>query len=155
MEKLQLAHLAPYLPYKLKIKGDSNGEIAILSTLSEMSVNIDGRGTQYGMWSGIDEIKPILRPLSDLTKNIEGIGIPMVELAKIWDRDSLWVLDGYYAKSSKVYFSFSENSFFAKIDGDISPINHQFELFQKLFELHFDVFGLIEKRLAIDVNTLK
>jgi hypothetical protein len=26
---------------------------------------------------------------------------------------------------------------------------------QKLFEWHFDVFGLISKGLAIDINTLK
>ena len=33
-------------------------------------------------------------------------------------------------------------------------IGHQLELFQCLFEWHFDVFGLIEQGLAIDINPL-
>ncbi len=30
-----------------------------------------------------------------------------------------------------------------------------YEVWQKLLEMHFDIFGLIEKGLAIDINTLK
>lgn len=32
------------------------------------------------------------------------------------------------------------------------PIVNWIPLYQKLFELHLDVFGLIEKGLAIDIN---
>jgi hypothetical protein len=34
------------------------------------------------------------------------------------------------------------------------PIKNQLSLFNKLFEWHFDVFGLIEKDLAININIL-
>ena len=64
-----------------------------------------------------EDVKPILRPLSDLTKPVLPDGkIPLVELAKI---------------------------------------QNQLQLFQKLYEWHFDIFGLIEKGEAIDINTLK
>lgn len=34
-------------------------------------------------------------------------------------------------------------------------VHESYLLMQKLIEWHFDVFGLIEKGLAIDINTLK
>jgi alanyl-tRNA synthetase len=39
---------------------------------------------------------------------------------------------------------------------DLSSVNllHYMVVFEKLFKMHFDVFGLIDKGLAIDINTL-
>ena len=115
--KLKIEHLAPYLPYGLKIQGTTHGEIAELSCCTETSVNITTRSFQYGMWADIFEIKPILRPLSDLVK---------LGSNERWWRD--------------------------KIALGITKLDY--ESIQELFKEHFDVFGLIEKGLAIDINTL-
>ena len=63
--ELQLKHLAPYLPYRLKVTKDDWGRV----------FKMDNDGTTLNC-IGIDYIlninaKPILRPLSDLTKEIE------------------------------------------------------------------------------------
>ena len=108
--KLELKHLAPYLPYGLRIFNKDNKSSYVLSTGS-----ID-RVTE------LPEIfKPILRPLSDLTE-----------------------------RASKVMSGLSLNTFIKKINNqDLSYIT-----FNELISLHFDVFGLIEEGLAIDINTL-
>jgi hypothetical protein len=33
-------------------------------------------------------------------------------------------------------------------------ISNQYEMFQKLFEWHFDLFRLIENNLAVNINTI-
>lgn len=51
----------------VKIQGQSHGQIEELSHVSDNSVNITGRGTTYGMWADIFNVKLVLRPLSHLT----------------------------------------------------------------------------------------
>lgn len=144
--KLELKHLAPYLPYRVKIIGNTHGEVGTLSALNENSVQIDGRTMQYGWWADLFDIKLILHPLSDLIKEIEVNGerfVPAEELYEgdVWD----WKNDREY------YGSFYEwiTSFNLK---DVETL--EFCHVQKLIEWHFDVFGLIDLGLAIDINTL-
>tara|TARA_R110000751_G_scaffold265606_1_gene364666 strand:- start:12 stop:398 length:387 start_codon:yes stop_codon:yes gene_type:complete len=127
--KLELKHLAPYLPYALKIQGITHGEIAELSCCTETSVNITTRSFQYGMWADIFDIKPILRPLSDLTKeiNMDGDMVSAYEILPRREKED-------YKNPIIGYWSW--------------------DAMQILFEWHFDVFGLIELGLAIDKNTL-
>jgi hypothetical protein len=80
--------------------------------------------------------KPILRPLSDLTKEIEVNGerfVPIVELS-------------YYANEQtnkgKVGLEWGIVNTFPYLD------------IQKLLSWHFDIYNLIEQGLAIDINTL-
>ena len=40
------------------------------------------------------------------------------------------------------------------LDKSIKEIQEPKNDYEKLFEWHFDIFGLIEKGLAIDINTL-
>ena len=115
--KLELKHLAPYLPYGLKIlskyKNDVEGIVYLMGIENiETIITHDSR-------------KPILRPLSDLT----------IEF--------------------KDDFRFTERAITIHKYG----LNHwlkglRFDIVEFLFENHFDVFGLIEKGLAIDINTL-
>jgi len=146
--KLELKHLAPYLPYGLNIGQFDNG------FMFELEMVIDYKKLKRGNYVNIDYVdgvkyKPILRPLSDLTKEIEHNGekfIPCKQLAKgehfpntysfKIEIDTLNVV-GYYTPESWL------------------PLVSHYELWEKLFEWHFDVFGLIEKGLAIDINTLK
>ena len=135
MEKLELKHLAPYLPYDLECKvwkpaHIHNNKVVKLVGL----INKDcGCFTQNNYY--YDEFKPILRPLSDLTKVIQHNGdefIPYIEYNYISEfLEELSTLDYTY-------------------------MDHvQYKVINVLFELHFDVFGLIEKGLAIDINTIK
>lgn len=99
MEKLELKHIAPYLPYGLKCQLNRLGifnldeeypiphnDICEITNLVKINddweIEISGSGDcSFGM-IGLDEIDIFLRPLSDLYKEIDGkVGI--VEIAKI------------------------------------------------------------------------
>ena len=60
--KLELKHLAPYLPYGLKYVYDNE-----ILTLDGLDVNNDVFNCDIGE-TPIETIKPILRPLSDFDK---------------------------------------------------------------------------------------
>lgn len=128
--ELELKHLAPYLPYGVKIQGQTHGDIEELTMLSENAIYVKSQNTTYyGAWADIMDIKPILRPLSDLTEIF------------YWDnlQDGDCELDRERINEIKN-----------------SPRGH-LKLYQSnyLFKHHFDIFGLIEKDLAIDINTLE
>lgn len=136
--KLELKHLAPYLPYGLKVKNCFNQIVQI-------------KGIQYGNDSCNNELytfiknsnyltayiyqcKPILRPLSDLTKEMEHNGEKFVPFHRL-----------------NCYTKFTKSDL-----GTIKDFWHcrNYIVVEKLFEWHFDVFGLIDSNLAIDLNTL-
>lgn len=122
--KLELKHLSPYLPYGLKLRGHTHGEIVEMSEVNENNVNVKDRGFQYGWWADMFDVSPILRPLSDLKDEI---------------------LCKYY-----VYYC-SEKGLMVKAKNELYTTLVDLNYFYKN---HFDVFGLIEKGLAIDINTL-
>ena len=170
MEKPTIKELAPYLPYGLKIKGIKPVATYDLMTLCDKkglsNITIDTIIDTPNFY------KPILRPLSDLTKEIEVNGerfVPMEILVKIEDlffkeiveiksnkAGNIFWADYYTEDDDKKRFCYCINSFQI---GHLEPNKHSFiragyELYEKLFEWQFDVFGLIEKGLAIDINTL-
>jgi hypothetical protein len=109
-----------------------------------------------------DKFKPILYPISCLTKEITHNGerfIPIVELAKIAFPDRCWEIDGngvakaeYFDDPIQFWYSHMAKGFC----NNWKPYTpNQFQLFQKLAEWHIDFMGLIEKGLAIDKSTLK
>lgn len=139
---LELKHLAPYLPYRLKgIAQYENytGEIEEIISLrvGEIETNFDS--ITY------DSFKPILRPLSDFIEEIECNGqkfIPVeilfsVENDELQDFKDFGKIPEYWQDAVK-----------------IKPKWYDYYQVEFLFEWHFDVFGLIEKGLAIDINTL-
>ena len=92
--------------------------------------------------------KPILRPLSDLTKEIEHGGekfVPIDRVAEFFIEGTEDVLE----QSIAAIEYFIENNFFSRME--YLP----FILFQKLIEWHFDTYNLISKNQAIDINTLE
>ena len=155
--KLEIKHLAPYLPYGLKAKFQAKNKKTcrkyVIGTISVMYS--DCSICCYDTVNATpDNFKPILRPLSDLTKEIEINGekfVPIVELAKIAYPDLVWEFDRTRAisewKKKPAYFFFQKNSFFACLFNNAIP--NQIVLFNKLFEWHFDVFGLIDQGLAL------
>lgn len=106
----------------------------------------------------IEAIKPILRPMSDLTKEITHKGynddkpfVPMMKIAKI-----LYGCDFNYE------FGISEFGIDVNIYNGETYLNStvfridkcSISVFDLLFEWHFDTRNLIDKGEAIDVNTL-
>jgi len=128
MEKLELKHLAPYLPYGLKIqcKRIHFKEYWVSTLKSIYYDSLDVVSDESVLSEG--EYKPILRPLSDLTNNVFS--------------DTAFSIESNESIDS-IYMSYREPSMGDFVCG-----------FNELLENHFDVFGLIEKGLAIDVNTL-
>ena len=116
--KLELKHLAPYLPYGLRLR-DSDGiykedRILIFENMKWL----------------LDNGRPILRPLSDLEYLI--LNQKQQELKTKEDTLIYW--------SSRNYIDLDDICY-----NDI----------QWFLKNHFDIFGLIEQGLAIDINTLK
>lgn len=159
-EKLELKHLAGYLPYELMCLDLADGTDFWLDTLNiDMVVNESEH---------LNTIRLYLRPLSDLTKEIEVNGekfIPALILAEL----SMGIenVDDIIKNSDSLGFDYKiVNKPFGKIlkitrfDRWVliisfnEPERCKHYIFQKFLEWHFDVFGLIEKGLAIDVNTL-
>ena len=86
-------------------------------------------------------VQPILRPLSDLTKEIEHNGEKFVPIRKLLEANSfnLEKMETEYINS------------FAK---SMVEIQMAYDDAQLLLRWHFDIFGLIEKDLAVNINTL-
>ena len=122
----------------------------------------------WGDAKNIDEVFPILHPLSDLTKEIEHKGekfVPMIELSKLagFEPQQLDPIDEIVTicNNYSISFGYEKGSFFAgrinfKENDWIEDITvkNQLQLFSKLIEWHFDIADLISKGEAIDVNTL-
>jgi len=140
--KLEPKHLAPYLPYKLKLilKKDWHNEnwndydvVEMMQiTLSDKWFYIGANKDKNTFVSSEQfQFKPILHPLSDLLKD---------EYSFIYENET-----DYDTIKDCVYMdheSFRMSKF-------------SFEFWEDLFRYHFDVFGLIDDGLAIDINTLK
>lgn len=168
-EKLEVKDLAPYLPYGLTVINDSYpftgiGQIHTLCTILETcAVGLSNK--QFP----IQIIKPILRPISDIIKEIEHEGkkfVPIVRLAKIEvgehncevctkiEDDGCSYFIDYLPTWFSLYFHKTYYSFSRWDDGEERTACNN-DLRQKLIEWHFDIYGLIEKGLAIDKNTIK
>lgn len=101
--------------------------------------------------SPFNTIKPILRPLSDLTKEIEEtkfVPVDYFEIGEEINADFPFEFDHGNVKLIQYLESISKYN----LHNDINYL--PFSVVQKLMEWHFDVYGLIEKGLAIDINSL-
>lgn len=139
--KLELKHLAAYLPYKLKmITPDGERNLKGIDTVTP--------GNAIGLFYWVDtkremsfhvDCKPLLRPLSNLTKEITHNGetfVPMLTLSKCFDMNIIehcFIEQNFHPEYIKTF---------------------RYEVAQKLLEWHFDIYGLINAELAIDINTI-
>ena len=149
---IELKNLAPYLPYGLK--GICTEEFTGIETVYGISYYKDSSDI-YLITSfddlDIEYFKPILRPLSDLTKEINyGLSTyAFTYLFEIGDCDGcVFEFEHGNIKTIKALENISKyNSY-----NDINYLPNA--VVNMMYEHHFDVFGLIEKGLAIDINTL-
>lgn len=126
--------LAQYLEHNLQCKVVDKG-VETIATLS--GIYSDGTCVFADLVEGeqgFESVMLILRPLSDLTKEIEHNGEKFVPHTKLGGRPNLTDYDiDYLSKKINVM---------------------SYGLITQLIEWHFDVFGLIEKGEAIDINTI-
>lgn len=107
-------------------------------------------GTKYyglkSFYSWNPDFKLLLRPLSDLIKPIEVNGKTFILAQVIWsvdvkeeeEFDLYGTIPDYWKNCMKLDFK-----------------NHfPYRDMKLLFKYHFDIFGLIDKKLAIDINTI-
>lgn len=127
MKKLELKHLAAYLPYEVSVFRNT-GETHNITLLTACIIVL---------WQGdyYTEFKPILRPLSDLTKEIDVNGEKFVPFEKI--TQGIRPEPEYLLR-----------------DLQNTPLLCKYFIIEMLLSWHFDIFGLIENGLAVDINTL-
>lgn len=142
---LELKHLSPYLPYGLKLQFIIREEVVRTGVMTRLlnyshethpeRVAIDNYDSEH-IWM----FKPILRPMSDINSTIETKDgdknfASLLDLIK--DEDGDWC--------EIVYVDQCESPFVLSL---VTGVNWW------MFENHFDVFGLIDAGLAIDINTV-
>ena len=139
--KLELHHLACYLPYALGFMHQDE-----IYQLMQLNIKYDQKPMWIEGWNGKDLInvfpegcQPILRPLSDLNKEIEINGQKFIAIN--WLENQYPNLELHYQCESL-------------LDNERWINQCEYLLIQHLFEWHFDIFNLIENNLAIDINTI-
>ena len=150
--KLELKHIAPYLPYDLQMAYIVKGEIIEAGNLNRVSINRDeNHPIRYGINynDAVHEwmFKPILRPISSMTKEeAYEFGVLLISEADMEDKE---VGIGEMTLMGVTYpiIAYKDKEFSSiGISGiDLIP----YEAYEWLFKHHFDVFGLIGKGLAI------
>lgn len=127
--KLELKHLAPYLPYRLNTRYFLSDVIVLNEGQPEDTR--DKLLTSDNVKFVLSYCKPILRPLSDY-EDLNGKA--MIELnCDLTDQFDIQELAAQTQSLNMTTYGAMEI----------------------MFENHIDVFGLITGGLAIDVNTLK
>ena len=122
--KLELKHLAVYFPYAIKLLYCDASTIERLIAISDN----DKIYTDLAQ----DNCSEDFLPISDYKPILR----PMSDLPKFID------------EISPVH-NFSNIEILMK-----APLTSSYEVFERLVELHFDVFRLIDIGLAVDVNSL-
>lgn len=133
METITIQELGAYLGSGLKFISFDDDRKPVIQTIKRLSFYKDQLviESSEGWDLGLREIKPIVRPLSDLTKEIEHNGERFVPVERL----------------SFSYLDFTIMQF--KID----KTRVSYSDIQKLIEWHFDINNWIERDLAIDLNT--
>lgn len=165
-----------YLPYEVKVmfEGEELKHSLVGLDTTSTPVKLIGFYGDYGQAS-FEFSKLVLRPLSDLTKEIEHNGgrfIPIELIGKLFiEKGGFyegffgWDLptggddyQDYYLTIEHKEENLWMNTWCGRPDeGGYEIESHvlEYTAFFQLIKWHFDVFGLIEKGLAININDLK
>ena len=140
--KLEIKHLAPYFPYELEcMVSDYYDGYNGTNDTKKAKLNAIWSDNSYSFFDlveserGFEKIMPILRPLSQIKEYFE----PIFETDK--------EVNEYLSYETLTPFSIEDLE-------NCLPEYIPYGSFKVLLKHHFDVFGLIEKGLAVDINTL-
>ena len=142
-----------YLPYGVKcVIGNVRCNIAYLSSKKIAVIRKNGIGeVDKYKWESFPEnrIKLILRPLSDLTKEIEHNGERFIPINELNDKTK------FMGNQFKIYIDINGDTRLLYIGQPNRDFIRGLNPKEKLIEWHFDVFGLIDKNLAVNLNEVK
>jgi hypothetical protein len=169
MEQLTIKELAPYLPYRLKAKMLRYKSDYVGNEIDTI-LGIDQWDKSGELWScitlggskpSLSDIKPILRNISDLIKEIEVNGEKFVPIMVLFGGKDY----AKYPYRIDVIDKLILGKYINIIVEDVGDITFQlsrilnnrlnYEDWQYLISLHFDIFNLIPRNLAIDIKTIK
>lgn len=144
--ELKIEHIKSYpfdvkykiLDYKCDYVGNKYDNIKSLYYINTDKEKLWHIETVGGAKPCINRIKPILRPLSDVEEYFRNI----------WE--STQELPDYISEEYLMQFFLDINEIENR-GTNYLPVG----LYNLLLKHHFDVFNLIEKKLAIDINTIK
>ena len=137
--KLELKHLASYLPYGLNIKDVKHGSVfEALHFITTPNQDFSLFKGNFDQLTNDKYLKPVLFPLSSLTKEITIDGESFIPIREIKNLE----LFSHYELEDFVRNNFTY--------GYIESLSYQ--LLSQLFEWKIDVFGLIEAGLAEPVT---
>lgn len=142
-DTIKLHEICGYLPYGVELAFIVRDEVRYIDKITGISDIGDyddikiklGYNDSEHIWM----FKPILRPLSDLTKEIEHNGerfVPIVKLLQEYCFDTNQMTEqeiNEYAES-------------------MIEIDMSYMAAQMLMEWHFDIHGLIDRNLALNLN---
>ncbi len=146
MEKLELKHLAAYLPYRLKcnVMGEFIDDydepkvpkIFEIVGLNEGYVEYYEEGRTITEQCVFSDCFPLLRPISDLTKEIE-----------VNDRKIIPIKGMFLPCGERKILTDWSNENKCWLGEQMSYL-----VYAHLFEMHFDLFNLIENKIALNIN---
>jgi hypothetical protein len=158
---MKLHEICGYLPFGLQchamgeyIEGTEYNDISSPKLFTATGMFKDSNGAQYiEAYYESDQYEiffetdffPILRPLSEIVREIEHNGEKFVPIDKIED---------IYPEYIREDFDMAE-WIIDSIVGNENANGLPHGIVQKLIEYHFDIFNFIESGQAIDINTLK
>lgn len=161
--KLELNHLTPYLPYGLMVNVNDS-DLGIEDFTGEIS-SWEYYNTRFNVWSeyeleshkvSIESIKPILRPIHAITEEEALQLLDLCAAVKCYDvrinKCSPDIsISGSTGKYEFVVF-INHKKTHAKIHrkGCVRGVSLAYDVYEWLFKNHFDVFGLIDKGLALE-----
>ena len=141
---LSAVHLAPYLPYGLKLQYVVRDKVERTGIMKSIIHNEEATHPTkvYIEWGDAEHIwmfKPILKPISDLDWKIK------IEFEKY---------DNKRNYDKEIINLFCEENGIDELLENLELSSIRYECVEYMFKNHYDFFGLIEKGLAVDVNTL-
>ena len=145
MQKLELKHITPYLPYDISIITDDElkNKVSIVDAKNDVLYI-------FNHHYKLNWVKLLLRPMSDLFETILHNG-EFVCVANLIKEDAFVLHELYYD------LSFKQNALILQSLGEVmdfgKPSKLPFFVIEILFKYHFDVFGLIKKGLAKTLKT--
>ena len=153
--KLEFKHIAPYLPYDLQVKCyDSVWSVEGFRDGVVMSLFLIDKYTLTSAY--LSDVKPILKPVSSMTKEeAYELGTILISEVDMEDKEigigevrlmgATYPTIVYKDKEDEEYSVTIQFSSIGISGIDLIP----YEAYEWLFKNHFDVFGLINRGLAV------
>lgn len=150
--KLEIKHIAPYLPYRINplkiVYGDG------VCTLEGISggYNLELRhGQLVSSNINIESVKPILKPMSQVSELFKYF-IDVMPFGQEY-KSRLFFEEKKHTEKTDLFWIKSSVAMELMINKS-SPLTSPYLAVEVMIKNHFDVFGLINAGLAIDINTL-